>query len=291
MGTYHGFLAYNSTSQTCTDRQMVPLDLDTNDHDTDGMHFTSTSALTGTVSKTATSTTLTGSSTAFTSELSVGQVISIPKTLSGTVSKTSGSATITGSGTSFASEVAVGQRISIPGGTRTDLLWVKSIASNTSLTVDHTPFATASGQTATSTEYVGIASIASDTSATLLVAAGTSVSGATATRRNHAWAIQTAGYWDFYGYWFTNANMVQDAPITFFVNGQPARGASFTPWTKQPNDVAGIGQVRLLPRHFAVGDILFAGMYSDNDGTGGDGVMGGTTAYTQTVVGGFLIGT
>lgn len=56
------------------------IDPDTEDEDTDTMHFTSAANLTGTVTKTAASATLTGSGTSFSSELTVGQVISVPGT-------------------------------------------------------------------------------------------------------------------------------------------------------------------------------------------------------------------
>lgn len=84
---------------------------DTEDSDADNQHYTSAAALTGTVSKTNGSATLTGSSTAFTTELSVGQVISVP-------------------------------------GTATEQRVVIAIASATSLTVNTAFTATASGQTA-----------------------------------------------------------------------------------------------------------------------------------------------
>lgn len=56
------------------------INMDTEDLDTDTMHFTSSAALTGTVAKTAASTALVGTGTLFTSELSIGQVISVPGT-------------------------------------------------------------------------------------------------------------------------------------------------------------------------------------------------------------------
>lgn len=81
--------------------------------DTDNQHYTSSANLTGTVSKTASSSTLTGSGTAFLTELSVGQVIDVPGTI-------------------------VERRV------------VSAIASDTSLTVAGQAFGyTASGQTAT----------------------------------------------------------------------------------------------------------------------------------------------
>lgn len=100
------------SNQSATTATATTIGWDTEDVDADNQHFTSSAALTGTVAKTAASNVLTGTSTLFTTELSVGQVISVPGT---------------------AAEVAV----------------VTSIASATSLTVN-TPFAnSASGQTAT----------------------------------------------------------------------------------------------------------------------------------------------
>lgn len=57
---------------------VVPFDSE--DFDTDNMHYTSASNLTGTAAKTAGSNVLTGTGTAFDTELSVGQVISVPGT-------------------------------------------------------------------------------------------------------------------------------------------------------------------------------------------------------------------
>jgi hypothetical protein len=66
--------------------------------------------------------------------------------LTGTVSKSSGSVTITGSGTKFLEELDIGNLISIAGGGGTDVLTVATIASNTSLTVKTAPTHSASGQ-------------------------------------------------------------------------------------------------------------------------------------------------
>lgn len=69
-------------------------------------------------------------------------------TLSGTVAKTAASSTLTGTATTFLSEVGLGDRITIPGGaseTRT----VVAVATDTSLTVDSDFENTASGQSAT----------------------------------------------------------------------------------------------------------------------------------------------
>lgn len=68
--------------------------------------------------------------------------------LTGMVSKTSGSPTLTGTGTAFLTELSVGQVIDIPGGA-TERKVVRSIASNTSLTLWTNAANSASGQTAT----------------------------------------------------------------------------------------------------------------------------------------------
>lgn len=67
--------------------------------------------------------------------------------LTGTVSKTNGSASLTGSGTAFTTELSVGQAIDVPG-TATERRVVTAIASNTSVTVSANYANTASGQTA-----------------------------------------------------------------------------------------------------------------------------------------------
>lgn len=68
--------------------------------------------------------------------------------LTGTVSKTSAGNTLTGSSTSFTTELAVGDAIFVPDATYGDHAVVTAIASNTSLTINGTWSATASGQTA-----------------------------------------------------------------------------------------------------------------------------------------------
>jgi hypothetical protein len=88
--------------------------------DTDNYHFTSDSALTGTVAKTASSVSIVGSSTLFTSELTVNQVITIP-------------------------------------GTATEIGVVRTITDNTHLDLWQTMANSASGQTATRrSNYVAI---------------------------------------------------------------------------------------------------------------------------------------
>lgn len=99
------------SNQSISTATATAIQWDTEDSDTDNQHYTSSANLTGTVAKTASSTTLAGTSTAFTTELSVGQVISVPGT---------------------ANEVRV----------------VTAIASNTSLTVNSAFANSASGQTA-----------------------------------------------------------------------------------------------------------------------------------------------
>lgn len=69
--------------------------------------------------------------------------------ITGTVTKTAGSATITGSGTSFTTALAVGDVVDIPGGTATERLMVTAIGSNTSLTVHKNAAYSAAGQTLT----------------------------------------------------------------------------------------------------------------------------------------------
>jgi hypothetical protein len=68
--------------------------------------------------------------------------------LTGTVSKTAGGTTLTGSGTSFTTALDVGDVIEVPGGTYTERVIVVSIASNTSLTIHRAWSYSASAQTA-----------------------------------------------------------------------------------------------------------------------------------------------
>ncbi len=69
--------------------------------------------------------------------------------LTGTVSKTSGGTTLTGSGTSFTSQLSVGQVIDVPGGSGVERRVVAGISSNTQLTVNEAWGSSASGQTCT----------------------------------------------------------------------------------------------------------------------------------------------
>src|SRR5436190_11869341 len=69
--------------------------------------------------------------------------------LTGTVAKTSGGTTLTGTGTSFTTQLAVGDVISVPHAGGTDVRRVTAITTNTSLTVNLAWSASASGQTAT----------------------------------------------------------------------------------------------------------------------------------------------
>lgn len=110
---FAGCRLFNSASQLINNGTAPSLTFDSETYDSNNLHFTSVANLTGTVSKTATN------------------------------------ATITGSGTSFTTELSVNQVFDIPGGGGNDRVVVASIASNTSLTVVTAPTHTASGQTAT----------------------------------------------------------------------------------------------------------------------------------------------
>ncbi len=104
--------ATKNSVQTISNDSWTDLTWETEDFDTDTIHFLSAANLTGTVSKTNSSATLTGSGTAFDTELTVGQMIDVPGG-------------------------AVEQRV------------VTAIASATSLTVSSNFANTSSGQTAT----------------------------------------------------------------------------------------------------------------------------------------------
>lgn len=110
--SFIGACVTRTTTQSVGSAAWTSINMDQEEYDTDNMHYTSSVNLTGTVAKTNGSATLTGTGTAFTSELSVGQVISVP-------------------------------------GTNVDVRCVTAIASDTSLTVSVNFSATASGQTAT----------------------------------------------------------------------------------------------------------------------------------------------
>jgi hypothetical protein len=69
-----------SSAQSIGNGANTTLLFDNERYDTNNMHYTSAANLTGTVTKTATSAALVGSGTSFTTELSVGQVISVPGT-------------------------------------------------------------------------------------------------------------------------------------------------------------------------------------------------------------------
>lgn len=75
-----GVLLRLSGDQSITTATPTVLSWGTEDQDSNAQHFTSTANLTGTVAKTASSASLVGTSTLFTSELAVGQVISVPGT-------------------------------------------------------------------------------------------------------------------------------------------------------------------------------------------------------------------
>lgn len=222
VGDFKGVRAYHDTTVTWNDQDFKPLPLNSTEFDTTGaMHRTSSANLTGTVSKTNGSTTVTGSSTLFTSELSVGQVITIP------------------------------------GGGATDRLVVASIASNTSLTVMTAPTHTASGQTA-----------ARDNTC-IVFGAG------------------DAGYYLFLASAYIAWDVAQDAPLYIVKNGPVTtsgatlapyivRGAQFTPYTAQPANVGGVGQV-LGVAHVDAGDYVQAWLYTDNNLGGGSGSVGGSS--------------
>jgi hypothetical protein len=84
-------------------------------------------------------------------------------TLTGTVAKTNGGSTLTGTGTAFLSQLAVGDTIAVPhsGGAGVDFRRVTAISSNTCLTVNLAWSATASGQTASRSKqaYVTVAGL------------------------------------------------------------------------------------------------------------------------------------
>lgn len=71
---------YNSTDIALANNTLTTLTFDTNRFDSDSQHYTSAAALTGTVAKTSGSAAIVGTSTLFTSQLSVGQLIDIPGT-------------------------------------------------------------------------------------------------------------------------------------------------------------------------------------------------------------------
>lgn len=119
LGSLVGCAAHIAAATTIANNTDVQVGFDTNDWDegaptSQQFHYTSGVALTGTVAKTSGSTTLTGTGTLFTSELSVNQVIDVP-------------------------------------GTSTERKVITTIASDTSLTVATAFSNTASGQTATRT--------------------------------------------------------------------------------------------------------------------------------------------
>lgn len=69
-----------STNQSINTATATPIIWDVEDNDADNQHNPSSANLTGTVSKTALSASLVGSGTLFTTELSIGQLISVPGT-------------------------------------------------------------------------------------------------------------------------------------------------------------------------------------------------------------------
>jgi hypothetical protein len=75
-----GVLLRLSGDQAITTATATALNWGTEDLDSNAQHFTSTANLTGTVAKTSGSAVLVGTGSSFTTELSVGQVISVPGT-------------------------------------------------------------------------------------------------------------------------------------------------------------------------------------------------------------------
>jgi len=157
--------------------------------------------------------------------------------LTGTVTKTATSAAIVGSGTSFLSELSVNQVISIPG-TETEIGVVKSITDNTHLTLWQTMANSASGQTAR--------------------------------RRNEYMAIPAglAGHYRITGGTFIGNAPYQDAPMFLARSGIPGTiiGGSVVPYTAQPSDVGGTGQVHAEDT-FAAGEYLWIDLYIDHGST------------------------
>jgi len=110
----------HNANQTIATSSSTKLLWNTDTEDANALHFTSAANLTGTVAKTATSANIVGTGTAFTTELAVNQVISIP-------------------------------------GTATEIGVVKAITDDTHLELWQTMANNATGQTATRrNEYIGI---------------------------------------------------------------------------------------------------------------------------------------
>jgi hypothetical protein len=106
-----GARAYHSAAQSTPNNTIVVSELDSERWDTDAMHATGTTALTG------------------------------------TVTKSSGASTLAGVGTAFTTELVAGQLIEVPGGA-TEKKWVTSITNDASLNVHSNWANNASGQTA-----------------------------------------------------------------------------------------------------------------------------------------------
>lgn len=69
--------------------------------------------------------------------------------LTGAVAKSATSLTLTGTATAFLTELAPGDEVIVPGGGGTDYLWIAAVADDTHATVYYVPAHSASGQTAT----------------------------------------------------------------------------------------------------------------------------------------------
>jgi hypothetical protein len=86
--------------------------------------------------------------TAITGHYYPGLYAATPTQLTGSVTKTSGSTTISGSGTIFGTQLSIGDIIEIPGGTATERAMVTTIGGPTTLTVHRVMTTSASAQIA-----------------------------------------------------------------------------------------------------------------------------------------------
>jgi hypothetical protein len=120
--------------------------------------------LTGTITVNNGSATVTGTGSAFSSEIGAGRRLNLPFQLTGTVGVTQGSATVTGAGTSFLTQLSAGGIIRI----NSVDYYISAIASNTSLTlVAPYPGTTASGLTANGYGNYTVQSVTNNTTLTL----------------------------------------------------------------------------------------------------------------------------
>lgn len=129
-------------------------------------------ALQGTAGVTNNSTAVTGTGTAFTSQLATNSIVLLPSALAGSLSVTQNSKAITGSGTSFTTDLVVGSIITINSNSYT----VATITDNTHLTLSSAyTGTTASGLSASVYKNYTVSSITDDTHLTL----GSNYSGTT----------------------------------------------------------------------------------------------------------------